>query len=217
VNTLDIIVLGIIGISGLFAFARGFVREALSIAAWIASGAIAIYGFPYARPIARDLIGNPTVADIAAGAALFVVSLVVLTLVTAAVASRVKGSSLSALDRTLGFVFGLIRGAIIACVAWMFLGWVSPESEWPDWAQKARLKPFLASGAESLRSLVPGHVQERSALAAEKEAKRLREEAAQRAMRALVAPADKNQPTAPASGYKPAERREMDRLFQSAQ
>ena len=145
-NTLDLIVLAIIGISGLFAFARGFVREALSIGAWVASGFVAIYGFPTVRPIARSLIGNPTVADIVAGAALFLGALVILTLATAALASRVKGSALSALDRTLGFVFGLIRGAVLACLAWVLLAWAWPEAEWPDWAQKARLKPFLESG-----------------------------------------------------------------------
>jgi membrane protein required for colicin V production len=218
VNTLDLIVLAIIGISGLFAFARGFVREALSIGAWVASGFVAIYGFPTVRPIARSLIGNPTVADIVAGAALFLGALVILTLATAALASRVKGSALSALDRTLGFVFGLVRGAVLACLAWMLLAWAWPEAEWPDWAQKARLKPFLESGAETLMSLVPGQIREKSAAAAEKQAERAREEATQRAIRALIAPAEKAAP-APAAPprYKPAERRDMDRLFQSTQ
>ena len=217
-NTLDLIVLGIIGISGLFAFARGFVREALSIGAWVASGFVAIYGFAYARPIARKLISNPSVADIAAGAALFLGSLVILTVLTAALAHRVKGSSLSALDRTLGFVFGLVRGAVIACLAWLVLAWAYPEPEWPDWAQKARFKPFLTSGAEALKSLVPGQIRDKGAAAAEKEARRVREEATERAIRALVAPAEKN-PPAPAAppSYKPAERRDMDRLFQSTQ
>ncbi|MBX6367702.1 MAG: CvpA family protein [Rhodospirillales bacterium] len=217
-NTLDLIVLGIIGISGLFAFARGFVREALSIGAWVASAFVAIYGFSTARPIARDLIGNPTVADIAAGAVLFLGALVILTLATAALASRVKGSSLSALDRTLGFVFGLVRGAVLACLAWMVLAWAWPESDWPDWAQKARLKPFLAAGAETIRNLVPGQIREKSAAAAKREAERARDEAAERAIRALVAPAgppSAGQASSP--GYKPSQRREMDRLFQATE
>jgi membrane protein required for colicin V production len=155
VNTLDIIVLGIIGISGLFAFARGFVREALSIAAWISSGLIAVYGFPYARPIARNLIGNPTVADIAAGTALFVVSLVVLTLVTAAVATRVKGSSLSALDRTLGFVFGLARGLIIVVVAFLFFAWLVPDRSQPEWVKNAKSRVVLQGTGQWLISMLP--------------------------------------------------------------
>lgn len=217
-NTLDLIVLGIIGISGLFAFARGFVREALSIGAWVASAFVAVYAFPTARPIARNLISNPAVADIVAGAALFLAALIILTLATAALASRVKGSSLSALDRTLGFIFGLVRGAVIACLLWIVLGWAWPEPEWPDWAQKARLKPFLESGAATLKALVPGQLRDKGAAAAEREAERMRDEAAQRAMRALVAPAGKA-PSDPAAspGYKPAERRDMDRLFQSTQ
>jgi membrane protein required for colicin V production len=158
VNTLDIIVLAIIALSGLFAFARGFVREALSIGAWIGAALIAIYGFPLARPVARQLIGAPTIADIAAGVVLFLVPLILLTLVTAAIASRVKGSSLSALDRTLGFVFGHARGALIACLAFMAFSWAVPqEKNWPDWALHARTRPFLTRGADMLEGVVPGH------------------------------------------------------------
>src|SRR5258708_14980128 len=112
------------------------------------------------------MIGGPAVGAAAAGAAFFLGPLVVLTMVTAMVATRVKGSSLSALDRTLGFVFGLVRGGVIACLAYLALTWALPEKDWPDWAQHARTRKFLASGADALRSLVPAHAGERSAAAA---------------------------------------------------
>jgi membrane protein required for colicin V production len=222
-NTLDIIVLAIIGLSGLFAFARGFVREAFSIGAWVASAFIALAAFPYARPIMRGLIANPTVADTVAGVTIFLVSLIVLTLIAGGIAYRVKGSSLSALDRTLGFVFGLVRGAVIACLAYLALGWALPEQDWPDWAKTARTRPFLANGADALRSMVPGETLGRGAAAAS-EAQRVLDQArdAERVMRALAVPSGGGSsepkttaPTSPPPAYKPAERKEMDRLFEN--
>src|SRR5690349_16143068 len=103
-NTLDIIVLVVIGLSGLFAFARGFVKEVFSIGAWIGAGAIALYAFPYTQPIARKLISSVAVADGAAAIVVFIVALIVLSLIASAIARRVKASALSALDRTLGLV-----------------------------------------------------------------------------------------------------------------
>ena len=56
-NALDIIVIVVIALSALFAFARGFVKEALSIGAWAGAAAVTLYGLPYAEPFARR-VGN---------------------------------------------------------------------------------------------------------------------------------------------------------------
>ena len=44
-NALDLAIIAIIALSAIFAFARGFVREALSIIAWVGAAAITLYGF----------------------------------------------------------------------------------------------------------------------------------------------------------------------------
>ena len=220
-NALDLVVLGIIGLSGLFAFARGFVKEALSLGAWVGAGLAAAYGFPYARPFARQFIGEPMIADAAAGAAVFFLALIVLSLIGSAIARQVRGSSLSALDRTLGFVFGLARGVVICALAFMALSWSLPPQDWPDWAQSARTRPFLTASADALRSVVPGEARARSAAAAE-EAQRTLEQArdAERAIRALSTPGRPaaGAPTpATAKAYDTTQRKDMDRLFQNAQ
>jgi len=240
-NTVDVVVLGIIGFSALLAFARGFVREAFSLGTWIGAGLITIYGFAQARSIAHNLIASPAVADGAAGITLFLVSLIVLSVIASAISGRVRQSSLSALDRTLGLVFGLLRGLVLACLLYMICAWAVPEANWPDWAAGARTRPFLVSGSDFLKSLVPGQARDRGAAAAaeaQKLLERERDAAADRAIRALVMPGgggtaeqkgapEPRQPPAgaaaahaapaAASGYRPTERKEMDRLFQSAQ
>ena len=218
-NTLDIIVLGIVALSGLFAFVKGFVRAALSIGTWVAAAFIAIYAFPLALPYVARFITNQTAAQVATGLALFIVPLFVLTLVTSAIANRVQGSSLSALDRTLGFVFGLARGAVLVCAAYLAAGIALPEKEWPDWAQRARTRPLLASGAEALRSLIPSSVRDRAAAQSGRLQQKVQDETAERLMKGLTEPRPdgKSPPPAAHQGYKPAERRDMDRLFQSKQ
>src|SRR6266851_9091079 len=119
VNALDILVIAVIALSALFAFARGFVKEALSIAAWVGAGLITLYGLPHARPFAQKFIATPMLADVAAGVALFVVSLIVLSLLTSALARRVQDSALSAVDRALGLLFGAFRGVVIACLGFI--------------------------------------------------------------------------------------------------
>jgi membrane protein required for colicin V production len=218
VNALDIIVIAIVALSALFAFARGFVKESLSIAAWVGAGLITLYGLPHLRPIALKYISTPLLADAAAGVTLFVVSLIVLSLLTSAIAGRVKQSALSAVDRALGLLFGAFRGVVIACLGFLALSWAIPkEGDWPSWVRGARTRTFLASGAEVLKSLVPSEARERGAATA-LEAQRSFEQAreAEQMTRALLNPAAPAPgKTGPSAGYKPAERREMDRLMQS--
>ncbi len=59
--------------------------------------------------------------------------LIVLSIITHLIARRVRRSHLGALDRSLGMVFGLLRGAILVCVAWLALAWTVPRDDYPTW------------------------------------------------------------------------------------
>jgi membrane protein required for colicin V production len=221
VNALDIIVIAVIALSALFAFARGFVKESLSIGAWVGAGLITLYGLPLVRPFARQYIGTPLLADGAAGFALFIVSLIILSLVTSTIAGHVKESSLSAVDRALGLLFGAVRGIVLACLGFIALSWAIPkEADWPGWVKVARTRSFLASGAEVLKSLVPSEARERGAAAAA-EAQHSFDQAkeAEQMMRALANPAapvaSKTSASTTPPTYKAGERRDMDRLIQN--
>jgi membrane protein required for colicin V production len=222
-NALDVIVIAGIALSALFAFARGFVKEALSIAAWIGAALIALYGLDPARPIAHKFITSPMLADAAAGLILFLGSLIVLSLLTSMLASRVKQSALSAVDRALGLLFGIARGVVLACLGFIALSWAIQEKDWPGWVRESRTRPLLANGAEMLKSFIPAAARERgaaTAIEAQKGIDQARE--AEQLMRALTMPTPPAPPagksgTPPPTGYKPAERKEMDRLFQTTQ
>ena len=114
-NYLDIGVVAIIVLSAVFAFARGFVREAFSVVAWVGAAAITLYGFGWAYDRIDPYVHNPLLSQVIAGFGLFVVSLVVLTMATGILARMVSVTAFSPIDRTLGFVFGLARGVFLVC------------------------------------------------------------------------------------------------------
>jgi len=164
-NALDIAVIAVILLSGLFAFARGFVKGVLSVGAWVGAGFAALYGLPYATPVAERFLPAGAVAEAAAGLAIFFVALVALSILTSAIARRVKESALSAVDRTLGLIFGLVRGVVVVCLAYIALSWVWPADKpqpQPQWIAGARTLPLLASGAERLRQLLPAQYREKA-------------------------------------------------------
>lgn len=161
-NALDIFVIGIVILSGLFAFARGFVRECLSIVSWVGASAAALYATPYLRPYAEHFVPKGAVADATAAGAAFIVTLVVLTVVTGTISRRVRSSSLSALDRTLGLVFGLMRGALVVAIGFLALSFVLPPgTERPQWIAQSRTAPLFSEATRGLAGIVPASLRQR--------------------------------------------------------
>ena len=161
VNLIDILVALIIVISALLAFGRGAAREVLGIGAWVGAGVATFFAFPHARPIARDLIpSSMLIADVVAGVAVFVVVLVILTIINQTISGRIQRSRGGALDRTLGFIFGILRGAALVCIAYMLFGSVLQQSDWPPWVDEARTLPYIKQGVAALREVVPEEVAE---------------------------------------------------------
>src|SRR5215472_15698381 len=217
-NPFDIFIIVLIVISGLFAFARGFVREVLSLGTWIGASFAALYAFPYSRPIAEQWLQKGMVADAAAALSVFVVVLIALSIVSSAIARRVKDSSLSALDRTLGLLFGLVRGVILACLVYIGVIWALPEANRPPWIKEARTGSLLQIGADKLKALVPNSMRNRAETTAAEAQQRLDQaRGAAGAIRALEQPArpsPKATDTETSKGYTTDQQRDMNRLFQ---
>jgi membrane protein required for colicin V production len=155
-TTFDIAVIAVILFSGLFAYFRGFVREALSIAAWINAGVIAAYTVPYVSPLFEKFLPKGILADSAAAAVVFILSLMVLHMIASSVARRVRGSVLSPIDRGFGLLFGLARGVIFVLIAYVTLSWVMPQGkDRPAWLADSRSLPYLENGATRLLSYLP--------------------------------------------------------------
>jgi membrane protein required for colicin V production len=165
INLTDIIVLTVLVLSAAFAFVRGFVHEMLAIGSWVGAALATLYGFPYAQPIAREHIPSPLIADMVAGIAIFLVVLVALSIVTRLLCKRVRNSGMGPLDRSLGLVFGVARGAVLVCIAWLMLLWVMPREDHPEWITEARTLPLIEKGGAMIASIIPDGLGGRAARA----------------------------------------------------
>ncbi|HMG49245.1 MAG TPA: CvpA family protein [Inquilinus sp.] len=151
----DIAILIILAISAFLALARGFVAEVLSIAGWVGAALVTLWTYGDAKPYLRQYIQMQLLADILTGVGIFIVALVVFSTISHMLAKVVKGSALSAVDRSLGFLFGLLRGAVLVCLGYLLLTWVFPETKRPPWLENARMLPWVQAGSDYLKSLVP--------------------------------------------------------------
>jgi membrane protein required for colicin V production len=219
-NPLDIGVIAVIALSAVFAFARGFVREALSIVAWVGAGFITLYGAAYVYALVDPMVHNPLLSNLIAYGGTFIACLIALTILTGIVARSVRAGSLSSLDRTLGFIFGLLRGAFILSLAYLLLDMV-PGTDRPSWLREAKSAPYLQEGADMLRHVLPERWQQKTTAAGEEIIKTVTPAAeAAKAMRALSIPTAPPQPAAeapPGPTYKQSDQKELDRLINNTQ
>ena len=166
-NFVDILVLAVIALSTLLALGRGFVKEVLSIFGWIgaAIGTFLIFFYvPQVREFARKQIAETLLADIACAVGLFVVLLIVLGFFNHAISSRVHGSSLGPLDKSLGLVFGLLRGVVLVALAHMAMtDWFIPNKDQrPDVINQARTEPYVAMAANFIKERIPQEWKDRA-------------------------------------------------------
>lgn len=158
-NFLDLIILGVIGLSTLLAFSRGFIKELLSILGWIGAVIATVAFFAPGRIMVRQFIPNELLADITTGIGIFVVTLVLCGMLNHWISAQVRGNGLGALDRSLGLVFGLVRGSVIVCAAFVLGAWFEPDrAQWPEMAKSARLLPTVERGAAFLLQLLPDDI-----------------------------------------------------------
>ncbi len=155
ITILDLVLLAVMLISGLLAMVRGFMREILSIAAWGAAALVTLYAFGKLLPTAKTYFNNDTVASVVVIAGVFVGTLIVVSIVTVRISDMILDSRIGALDRTLGFLFGLARGLLIVVVAFLFFNWLVPDKQRPDWVAKAKSFTVLDSTGQWLMALLP--------------------------------------------------------------
>ena len=155
ITLLDIVLIVVMLISGLLAMVRGFMREVLSIIAWVLAAGATLYAYSKLLPYAKQYFNNDIVAAVAVIAGVFLLTLLVVTVLTVRLSDMVLDSRVGALDRTLGFLFGLARGLVIVVVAFMFFSWLVPDRSQPEWVKGAKSRVVLAGTGQWLMSMLP--------------------------------------------------------------
>ncbi|MBT6406886.1 MAG: CvpA family protein, partial [Rhodospirillaceae bacterium] len=126
---------------------------------------------------------------------------------------RVQDSALNALDRSLGFLFGMARGAVLVCLVYIAIEWMMPVVDQPAWLRNARTMPLIETGAEMLRSLIPEEAAAATDSAAEQTNKLIE---SQKIIEGLIAPEPKSGEAETLEGYGKKIRTEMERLIDSS-
>lgn len=211
-NLFDAAVMFAVLLSALLALLRGFTREVLAILAWIGAAIVTFKAFPLLQPSVRAHMSPLWLADLALGVGLFLVVLVLLSVISHRLADRVRGSRVGPLDRSLGFLFGLVRGVVLVVLVYAAIDRLVPASERPVWLREARLNMPLRSGAAYLlNDLLGGLRPQRPAGGIE--AVPLSPAPRSPARNAGAhAPAGSQSPS-----YQAAERQALDRLFEKVQ
>ncbi len=155
ITILDFVLLAVMLISGLLAMVRGFMREILSIAAWGTAALVTLYAFGKLLPTAKTYFNNDTIASVVVVAGVFIGTLIIVSIITVRFYDMILDSRIGALDRTLGFLFGLARGLVIVVVAFLFFSWLVPDKQRPDWVTGAKSRVVLQGTGDWLMSLLP--------------------------------------------------------------
>lgn len=163
-NPVDVVVLIVVVVSALLALVRGFVAEVLSIVGWIAASFAVLYGLGPLKPYMAAYMHNELMAGGASASVLFVGTLAIMSAISYSVSRMMRTNHLSAVDRSLGFLFGLVRGGLLVCLLYICITFVFPppktgETMDPSTMQSvlmtARTQPALAAGAKLLQSFAP--------------------------------------------------------------
>lgn len=158
--TFDAIVIGVILLSGVLALFRGFTREFLSIVAWAAAIVAGIYFFPLvSQQLAPYMLKDKELArNDVAGALVFIGVLLIVSIFSIKISDAIQDSKGGALDRSLGFAFGLARGFLLCVLAFLLYDKIMtnvPKTQQPEIVNNARLRPLLSSSAAEVEKLLP--------------------------------------------------------------
>lgn len=156
ITLLDGVLVGFTLVSAVLAMVRGFSREVLSIASWVAAATTAYFFYPYTAvvPYLAPYIDNDKVQLAVAAAAIFFVALIVVTVITMKIADFIIDSRIGALDRTLGFLYGAARSILVVAVGLLFFSWLVGSNP-PAWISQAKSLPLLEGVGSWLEGLLP--------------------------------------------------------------
>jgi membrane protein required for colicin V production len=149
----DYAILAIVGLSVIFAFWRGLIREVVSLLAWLVALWVAARFAVELAVWVPAAISTPSARYLTAFLCLFIGTIVVLELIAFLIARLLRAIGLGFIDRFLGAIFGLVRGALIAWVVVLLGGFTSYPQR--DWWRDSVLAPPLQTAVLAARPLLP--------------------------------------------------------------
>ncbi|MBV8061800.1 MAG: CvpA family protein [Alphaproteobacteria bacterium] len=182
-NTFDYVVIGTVLLSAITALFSGFVSEVLSLVKWSIAYWIAVRFSYVLKPLVLKYVKSASAAEDIAIIGMFGLAFILLTIVCDLLVKQIQKSPLTGIDRTLGFIFGVLRGALIVSLFYMVFTYVM----WPDldktpthtanteqaeaqpekppapaWLMQAKTRPWVAKGSAFLKGFIPFDIVEKT-------------------------------------------------------
>lgn len=154
-NNLDVIILIVVGISGLIALSRGLIKEVLSIVGWVLSGFAVVWLLPFFTKITNQYVSSGLVSGILSAVFILILFMVIWILVTDSMVGKIRSSKLSGLDRILGLFFGIMRAFLLIILIYILCGWCVPADRQPEFMRKSKYFQIAGSFAEPIENLIP--------------------------------------------------------------
>jgi membrane protein required for colicin V production len=224
---IDYVVFAVLLVSAALSLMRGFTKEVLSIAGWVLAAYAAIYFGPLLKPFLASYIDIAWVVNAGAMLLVFLFVLVVFSIAANAFAKTMKASPMGVLDRTLGVIFGALRGAVIVCLGYFIFVLILPEKDHSDWLATAETRPLMQTGTKLLLTFVPldrlplniSNID--GMLSDNPEATQTLKGIGQSVLDGTMQPTSDNpnekQDSASDTGYKQSERNSMERLIRNSE
>lgn len=153
----DFVIFVIIAISTIIAFFKGFIKSFLYFFGWVVSAMIVIDSYPQVSTYLQSHIKSQFLVSVSSTFGFFIVILIIISIINSKVITFTSNIRGGAIDCSMGFAFGLIRGCIISCALFWSLvivlnAWDDRED--PKWLSEAQSYQLLNYGANYLVSVI---------------------------------------------------------------
>ena len=197
----DIIVLGVLLISVLFALYRGLVRELLGISSWILAAFVALYSYDPLQKFLDGRVENLKMASIIGAVIIALIVMVIVTIINANITHKLRKSSLSGLDRILGLAFGVARAGLIIALAYLLAAsFVLTKDQIKEMEEENKSVPYVQKMADWVETMLPESMQ--------KDLKSYEPEKTQKAVQVVRVVSEE---------YKESDRHALDKLIENIQ
>lgn len=154
-NNLDVVFLVIVGVSALVAIARGVTKELLSIIGWVLAGVSVYYLLPVVDQIMKKYIASEVLSGLVSGMVILIMFCIFWVLAADKISTQIRFSKLSALDRILGFIFGIFRGVVIVILLQIMISSLIPEESQKGVFAESRYFKLAGDAAGPIKGLIP--------------------------------------------------------------
>lgn len=219
----DIIIVAVLLFSAIIAFVRGFVKEVLTIFSLVGAALGAFLWGPELSPMMKNMTESLAEGDknlvwglipheifvmVLSYGLVFVLVFIVFSVLSHFIGKAVQGVGLGAVDRTLGFVFGIARGLIILALINVPVMALLGNSDRPAWLKDAKTMILVDKTSHAIMELDP------SSLVGKEDKKVIRIEKSEDELKIKTEP---NRPQETGSGYTETERDTLDSLIEQVE